>query len=309
MSNDNDTAEIEPVNHSSSAPLLLRGVNRYLVLLGVYVLAVLSAGLAGVPLTYALVWVGMPVLLLGALYLHAVNRIAKERRTLPWQRNIQPDPEGNWVSRATFERICFVLNEERGIPQMEGVVNLVTRKSIWRFLRLGLPGGVVALWVLVEAAVHPTAHLTYHRYVGHRVTTRDGISMTKYRTVTEHHTVPTGVYLLIMAIVLLVVVLLAWMDWYYTYHLITNVNVRLVRVPPLWLPFLRRENKSVKLRNIDVHEPKDTGIGNMLGYGNVMGDTPTQNDEALRRMDWMPRHHQVDDILESAIETARRKNL
>jgi len=309
MSQDYDTAEFEPVNRLSPLPPLLWSPNRYMLILAVGIVAALVALLLGVPLTYAAVWVAIPAMLVAAFYVQAVYRIAKERRTRPWQREVQPEARGNWVSRATFHRICFVLNEQPGLSLMENVVNLVTRKSIWRFLRVAIPCGVLALVLLVEALLHPTMNVTTESSVGHKVTTSDHVHMTKYHTVTEHHVVNSGVFFLLLALVALAVILFAWIDWYYTYHMITNINVKLLKVPPLWLPFLRRVHSNVKLRTIGTNDSDDTAIGNMLGYGNVIGDTPVQRDDALRHMNWMPRHHEVNDILEGAVETARRNNL
>jgi hypothetical protein len=305
MTQYDDTVEIEPVNRLSSLPILFRGMNQYMLLLAISVLSVLLAATLGIPARYALTWVGFPVLLLTGLYLKAAERIAKERRTTTWQRAARRDPTGDWVSQKAFHRTCFVLNELPKIQQIEDVVNLVTRKSPWRFLRIGIPCGVLAVWLFYNAVVHPTVGMTTSKTVGRQVTRPDGVLVTRYHTVPVHHTIPTGTYYTIGVIVLLVVILLAWMDWYYTYHMITNINVRQLRVPPLWLPFLRRENKSVKLRNIETHDAVDTALGNMLGYGSVKADTPVQHDEALRNMNMLPHHQEVDKILEAAIETAR----
>jgi hypothetical protein len=97
-----------------------------------------------------------------------------------------------------------------------------------------------------------------------------------------------------------------WFEWRYTYLLITNFSIILLKAPPTFLPFLPAPAPTFKLRDISNVTNDDTPLGNMLGYGGIKADTPSQHDAPLRHINWVPHHEEVVGILARASEQAVR---
>jgi hypothetical protein len=265
--------------------------------------AVVALAIASVAhLTLAqLLWLVGVCLLLAYFYASAVTRTIKKRRPKPWQLTVVPDRDGYWLSAKSFDRIRFVLKDLGG-GSREDQVKLVTRRSVWYFLRYVLLAILVAVIALVISTTVKLPQQSYRRErVGH-----GHKKHFVYEPVTTYQTVHFGSLTMLLLCCVAGLLLYYWFEWRYTYLLITNFSIILLKAPPAFLPFLPAPAPTFKLRDISNVTNDDTPLGNMLGYGGIKADTPSQHDAPLRHINWVPHHEEVVGVLARASEQAVR---
>lgn len=88
-----------------------------------------------------------------------------------------------------------------------------------------------------------------------------------------------------------------WMQWAYTYLIVTDQRITQIYKPPFKLP---GEKPPILLRNIQTSNAEDASwFGNIVGYGKVVGDTAAQEgDDWLNQgINYVRKHEEVVDLI------------
>jgi hypothetical protein len=302
-----------PTSNSYEPRLLPKSnLNSPLFLLAVMVPAGVVCLMVGSYLNWTseqLFWRTLGTIVVAWFYAQGVQRQFRRRQPKPWQLEVVPEPEGNWVSRKSFEKVCFTLKALKSTTVKEDVVNLIARRSGYYLFSRMAPWALLAGVLLVFAASNLAIKYPTTEYVRHRQGKGKNAEIS-YVSHTVWHDLHFGRLMLFLAVIALCCMIYKYIAWAGTVVMITSINLKPLFLPPVWLPFLpAKTNQNFKLRTIDLTENEDTPMGNMLGYGGISGGTQLQEDEALRHLKWLPKPDKVLEILEDAIEYARRNNL
>jgi len=190
-----------------------------------------------------------------------------------------------WVSKRSLQRVLFVLADATPQRPREDEILLLTRRH-WAYL-----------WPAVLMVIASVALV----YVSVR-----------YGTVT--YTIPgqgdipareANLWFwwmpLCTAAACIVAAVLRWVEWMYKdLVMITNLNFILLSVPPICFPWMDADVRRMPLARIGLVGNKDSGWGNLLGYGTLSMESNMQADEAFQNVEWTRRHTEVVDLVDGA---------
>ena len=237
-------------------------------------------------------------------YATTMRKVAARRRDKP-----RPTPitvHEAWVPGYVVSDVLHALVRLKDPKHQEDVIHLLTGKHGFYLLTRFVPAMLGLVASLVAALVIGSIHFEYTQEVGKQVTRPNGKTRTVMRDQLTQVDIPVYWFLLAVALFFMVLAVLAWVDWRCSFFMVTNINVVVLRVPPIWLPFMESSPKRTKLVNIIQVNQEDDALGQRFGYGTLHADTPAQEDESIANVTFLPRHDDVIDILESAMADAKR---
>jgi hypothetical protein len=104
-------------------------------------------------------------------------------------------------------------------------------------------------------------------------------------------------YLVLIVLAGLVLLWLTWLSWSCEYLIVTDTWFRRCRVNPASMFFMPDWKPMILISHIGTAEPKGGFWGNMLGYGTITVESPSQNDAAFRNITGVPQHELLAAIL------------
>jgi len=236
------------------------------------------------------------------LYLRAVTHLKADRTISDWRLEVKP--ERLWMmTPATFDKLRYALSDSSTRrTEKEDKVYLATRRHWIYLVRQASAPMLLALVFLgvTTLAGNIVVHLPQNTH--HRNT---AVKHPYDYSLPHQFTIPWWLpVLLAMACVLVALVMSA--EWFFRFVIITNLNVILLRVTPVWLPWMKKPKFPWALSWIEHEGNLDSFWGNLLGYGAVQIDTPSEHDEPIRRIEWMPRHEEFIQVLQSVLPDRTR---
>lgn len=278
--------------------------SRFWVLVGVVTTVVVVAVLL-LPIPFLTAVVLAVVVAFGIhFYATTMRKVAARRRDKP--RPTQITVHESWVPNHVVSDVLHTLVRLKDPNHQEDVIWLLTRKHGFYLVTRFVPVVFGLVASLIAAAVIGTIHIEYTQEVGKEVTRPNGETRTVVRDQLTQLDIPMYWFFLAIACILAVLALLTWVSWSCSYFMVTNINVVVLRVPPIWLPFMESSPKRTKLVNIIQVNQEDDVLGQRFGYGTLHADTPAQEDDSIANVTYLPRHDDVIDLLESAMSDARR---
>lgn len=197
----------------------------------------------------------------------AVRKRADEWAYTERQASVPVDQ--NWgVSERLVDRARHILTDS------EEIILLVTRKTKWKLvLPLGMLGTTFGLilvgWSFAGSSV--VMNLRPVRRLVRQFLRNTELDPTLARKIAPQATVEYGWIFVILLAVVAWAAILVWINWYYTFFMVTNRNVFPdLKLPPLYLPTLDSNELAWPLVGVKRIDPVDRPIQNLLGYGGAM---------------------------------------
>lgn len=213
-------------------------------------------------------------------------------RSVKYDWQVEVEPQVSNVSPRTWSRFQWMLlpeNPATGRPRESKVIR-ATRQHVIILFQAVLPA--LMLWLLMLFLVVGLPWLLEFL--------QPYLPQTPQYAQYYRGYVPWWIMLIVTPLALLAAWLLSF-DWRYKLYVITNLGLRVMKVPPIWMPWVDVQNSNFFYDLLRLSNPKPAGvIGNMLGYGSVKTGTYLDNseDEEIREMHHLPDFHDFSNDLE-----------
>jgi uncharacterized membrane protein YkgB len=234
-----------------------------------------------------LIWLVQEIVVM--FYAWAVYRAAKEHaRAGPPPREIKV--HHCWIPLRAFQKMTYLFS------RTDQEVRLVTRYHWITWASTAIPAGLLALILLVFGIYAKASEL------GHSATVR------KHHF--NVHEVPLTILVIciVLAIGLLAVVARALITWYSTYLVITDRQIILVTLPPIWFVFMEEDAEEITSHgHVHYFKMKQTMWGRIFGFGELTADTPSQMDKKFHDIGYIPRPADVRSIANEARELLAKR--
>lgn len=191
-----------------------------------------------------------------------VYKRTKRRRPSAASFRIKVRPDGLRVHPHTFDTLRFRLSTstDEGVAR-EHEVLLVTRKH-WAYAfsrsRVSVVGAVLI------------------------------IGFSTFFSIIDLRPRPSAWFWIVLLVPCIIGMSIGWLRWLSWYMIITDQHVMLVLQYPAALWMTHDQSMEVDLKKLDLSKTRSQrGLGDLLGYGVVGGDTPAGEDKDLNRLDYM----------------------
>lgn len=241
-------------------------------------------------------------------WLHETRKLAMEWCATERQlHTMLRAPKG--FRKRTLSRMAHVLIEQ------EGKINALQRHTGWLLARNLAP---------------PSLGLVMLGYLWTNVTTSFVVDMRRFkiflrewnvtadnrefiRSIPRYHEFGLDWLFMLIGLVLLVVMGFVWMRWNYSYVMVTDKRYFPdLRLPPIWLPFMSKNELANDLTSIRSVDNIDEWRHNILGYGSVeiasdVERTTAESDvDRLRVISHMSNHRVLARKINTAVQEAKR---
>lgn len=297
-----DTQSFDQSVHFSDNPFVL---TRGFTLMN-YGIAVLVPLFVCVVFSLPLVWsiFAIPILLgLLAFNGQAARSRVREWRIHPYQRAVPVI--NNWLQGRS--KVSAIDRARHILTKDEDRIILISRRSNWYAVFKVIPQ--LTAWCLV---VLPCLYIGSYTFQGTRqvqryVTGPRGNRHLKVTDITYDFTIHFWWIAVGVSVLLLLMLAASWIDWYYTFFVVTSHYVYTdLRLPPVFLPFMDTNELAYTLSRVGMVDNVHSVLGQMLKYGGIEIVLDLSKGAGPYVIHMMPMPRELVRIVRAAVTAASK---